>query len=146
MPYVVDLWSTTTQYPVLLTVNYCGLHLYALGKTVQLLCTFDYMSSLISWVDVNDMLTVNVIHKEPGGGGKKSLKLHFLTRESALIKELLTRYSKAVLKELQSLDASRQKERVVQKRMSMVAGGGAPPGGQLGADLANVLEKELEKK
>ena len=54
----------------------------------------------------------------PGAGGKKSLKLHFLTRESAAVKELLTRYSKSLLKELQSLDNSRQKERIVQKRMS----------------------------
>jgi len=56
------------------------------------------------------MLTVHVVHKPT----KRSAKLHFLTRESMQIKQMLTRYSEAVLQELQRLDKEKALRRKVE--------------------------------
>ena len=68
-------------------VNYLGLQLYNLGETQTLLASFRYLDSLVSWLALNDMLTLHVVHKPT----KRSAKLHFLTREASQIKTMLTR-------------------------------------------------------
>merc|ERR1719224_255136 len=57
----------------------------------------------------NDMLTLHVVHKPT----KRSAKLHFLTREAQQVKTMLTRYSEAVLQELQKID----KEKALRKKV-----------------------------
>ena len=74
-------------------VNYLGLQLYNLGESQALLASFQYLDSLVSWLALNDMLTLHVVHKPT----KRSAKLHFLTREASQIKSMLTRYADAVL-------------------------------------------------
>ena len=93
----------------MLQVNYLGLQLYNLGESQTLLASFQYLDSLVSWLALNDMLTLHVVHKPT----KRSAKLHFLTRESAQIKSMLTRYADAVLSELQKLD----KEKALRKKV-----------------------------
>merc|ERR1719311_1070585 len=87
-----------------------GMHIYTPGEAQTLMCSFHFLDSLVSWLALNDMLTVHVVHKPT----KRSAKLHFLTRESRQIKELLTRYSDAVLQELQRVD----KERALREKAS----------------------------
>jgi hypothetical protein len=79
------------------------------------MCSFRYVDSLVSWLSLNDMLTVHVVH-EPT---KRSAKLHFLTREALQIKSMLTKYSEAVLVELIKLD----KERAVREKLKAQAEG-----------------------
>merc|ERR1712070_933361 len=90
MQFMAHLWSQERTHAVVLQVNYLGLHIYTPGEA----------QSLMSWLALNDMLTVHVVHKPT----KRSAKLHFLTREAMQIKTMLTRYSEAVLQELQKID------------------------------------------
>jgi hypothetical protein len=101
MQFLAHLWSQERTHGVVLLINYVGLHIYTLGESQSLMCSF--LDSLVSWLALNDMLTVHVVHKPT----KRSAKLHFLTRESLQIKTMLTRYSEAVLQELQKLDKER---------------------------------------
>ena len=68
------------------------------------MCSFWFSDSLISWLALNDMLTVHVVHKAT----KRSAKLHFLTREAMQVKTMLTRYSEAVLQELKKIDKEKE--------------------------------------
>ena len=79
---------------------------------------FALTDSLVSWLALNDMLTVHVVHKPT----KRSAKLHFLTREANQIRALLTRYSEAFcnMQELQKLDRERA---LRQKVLEQKAGG-----------------------
>jgi len=101
---MAHMWSQDKPpKPVVLQINYAGLHLYAPSEDDQkLLCSFTYADSLVSWDALNDMLTVHVVHRP----SKKSARLHFLTRESIQIKGLLSRYAASVVQEL----AKREKE------------------------------------
>jgi len=103
MQFMAHLWSQERTHGVVLQVNYLGLHIYTPGEAQSLMCSFQFLDSLVSWLALNDMLTVHVVHKPT----KRSAKLHFLTRESLQIKTMLTRYSEAVLQELQKLDKER---------------------------------------
>jgi len=103
MQFMAHLWSQERTHGVVLQVNYLGLHIYTPGESQSLMCSFAFLDSLVSWLALNDMLTVHVVHKPT----KRSAKLHFLTRESMQIKTMLTRYSEAVLQELQKLDKER---------------------------------------
>jgi len=103
MQFMAHLWSQERTHGVVLQVNYLGLHIYTPGEAQSLMCSFQFLDSLVSWLALNDMLTVHVVHKPT----KRSAKLHFLTRESMQIKTMLTRYSEAVLQELQKLDKER---------------------------------------
>ena len=67
---------------------------------------------LVSWLALNDMLTVHVVHKPT----KRSAKLHFLTREAMQIKTMLTRYSEAVLQEQQRLDKEKALRRKIEDK------------------------------
>ena len=82
MQFVAELWSEEKTFAVLIHVNYLGLHIYTPSETPLLMCSFRYVDSLVSWLSLNDMLTVHVVH-EPT---KRSAKLHFLTREALQIK------------------------------------------------------------
>ena len=73
------------------------------------MASFHFHDSLVSWLALNDMLTLHVVHKAT----KRSAKLHFLTREALQIRIMLTRYAEAVLAELQKLD----KERALRKNL-----------------------------
>ena len=44
-------------------VNYLGLQLYNMGDSQTLLASFRYLDSLVSWLALNDMLTLHVVHK-----------------------------------------------------------------------------------
>lgn len=103
MQFMAHLWSQERTHGVVLQVNYLGLHIYTPGEAQSLMCSFAFLDSLVSWLALNDMLTVHVVHKPT----KRSAKLHFLTRESMQIKTMLTRYSESVLQELQKLDKER---------------------------------------
>ena len=116
MQFLAHLWSQDRTYAVVLQVNYVGLHVYTPGETQQLMSAFALTDSLVSWLALNDMLTVHVVHKPT----KRSAKLHFLTREANQIRALLTRYSEAVLQELQKLDRERA---LRQKVLEQKAGG-----------------------
>ena len=116
MQFMAHLWSQERTHPVVLQVNYLGLHIYTPGEAQTLLASFAFYDSLVSWLALNDMLTVHVVHKPT----KRSAKLHFLTREAHQIRALLTRYSEAVLQELQKLDRERA---LRQKVLEQKAGG-----------------------
>ena len=101
MQFIASLWSQERTHPVVLQVNYLGLHVYTPGEAASsgggpaasgggttLMASFHYLDSLVSWLALNDMLTVHVVHKPT----KRSAKLHFLTREAMQVKSLLTRY------------------------------------------------------
>jgi len=103
MQFMAHLWSQERTHGVVLQVNYLGLHIYTPGEAQSLMCSFAFLDSLVSWLALNDMLTVHVVHKPT----KRSAKLHFLSREAMQIKTMLTRYSEAVLQELQKLDKER---------------------------------------
>jgi len=156
MEYMTELWTSERSYGVLLTVNYDGLHVYQYGKELQLMASYTFTSGLISWVCLNDMLTVHVVHTTPiadddktkgekseggenGEGSKKkgrasfaepsgpreakkSMKLHFLTREAKQIVPLLSRYADEVLKEQRKIDAERA-NRVRAQRLSVAVRG-----------------------
>jgi len=100
MQFMAHLWSQERTHGVVLQVNYVGVHIYTPGAAQTLMCSFAFLDSLVSWVAVNDMLSVHVVHKPT----KRSAKLHFLTREALQIKVMLTKYSEAVLSELQKRD------------------------------------------
>jgi len=100
MQFMAHLWSQEKTHGVVLQVNYLGLHIYTPGEAQTLMCSFQFLDSLISWLALNDMLTVHVVHKPT----KRSAKLHFLTREAMQIKTMMSRYSEAVLGELQKID------------------------------------------
>ena len=104
MQFMADLWSEVRTFGVLLQVNYLGLHSYTPSETPLLMCSFRYVDSLVSWLSLNDMLTVHVVHKAT----KRSAKLHFLTREAMQVKTMLTRYSEAVLQELKKIDKEKE--------------------------------------
>ena len=109
MQFMAAIWTQDRTHNVCLQVNYLGLQLYNLGESQTLLASFHYLDSLVSWLALNDMLTLHVVHKPT----KRSAKLHFLTREAMQIKTMLTRYSEAVLQELQKQD----KERALRKKL-----------------------------
>merc|ERR1712167_549317 len=109
MQFMAQLWSQERTHGVMLQVNYLGLHIYTPGEISHtLMVSFEFLDSLVSWLALNDMLTLHVVHKPT----KRSAKLHFLTREAAQIKTMLTRYSEAVLIELQKID----KEKAIRKK------------------------------
>ena len=110
MQFMAHLWSQEKTHGVVLQVNYLGLHIYTPGEAQTLMCSFQFLDSLVSWLALNDMLTVHVVHKPT----KRSAKLHFLTREAMQIKTMLTRYSEAVLQELQRLDKEKALRRKVE--------------------------------
>jgi len=110
MQFMAHLWSQERTHGVVLQVNYLGMHIYTPGEAQTLMCSFLFLDSLVSWLALNDMLTVHVVHKPT----KRSAKLHFLTREAMQIKTMLTRYSEAVLQELQKLDKERALRRKVE--------------------------------
>ena len=107
--FMAAIWTQDRTHNIVLQVNYLGLQLYNLGESQTLLASFQYLDSLVSWLALNDMLTLHVVHKPT----KRSAKLHFLTREAAQIKGMLTRYADAVLQELQKID----KERALRKKV-----------------------------
>ena len=109
MQFMAAIWTQDRTHNVCLQVNYLGLQLYNLGDSQTQLASFAYLDSLVSWLALNDMLTLHVVHKPT----KRSAKLHFLTREAAQIKTMLTRYAGAVLSELQKLD----KEKALRKKV-----------------------------
>jgi len=109
MQFMASIWTQDRTHNVVLQVNYLGLQLYNLGEAQTLLASFQYLDSLVSWLALNDMLTLHVVHKPT----KRSAKLHFLTREANQIKTMLTRYAEAVLAELQKID----KERALRKKV-----------------------------
>jgi len=109
MQFMAAIWTQDRTHNVVLQVNYLRLQLYNLGEKQTLLANFRYLDSLVSWLALNDMLTLHVVHKPT----KRSAKLHFLTREAAQIKTMLTRYAEAVLTELQKGD----KEKALRKKL-----------------------------
>jgi len=110
MQFMAQLWSQERTHSIVLQVNYQGLHIYTPGETgLTLMVSFEFLDSLVSWLALNDMLTLHVVHKPT----KRSAKLHFLTREALQIKTMLTRYAEAVLHELQAID----KEQALRKRL-----------------------------
>merc|ERR1719171_2513450 len=109
MQFMAAIWTQDRTHNVVLQVNYLGLQLYNLGESQTLLASFQYLDSLVSWLALNDMLTLHVVHKPT----KRSAKLHFLTREASQIKSMLTRYADAVLNELQKID----KEQNLRRRL-----------------------------
>ena len=118
MQFISQLWSQDRTHPVVLQVNYLGLHIYTPGQSQALMCSFQFLESLVSWLALNDMLTIHVVHKP----SKRSAKLHFLTREAGQIKTMLTRYSEAVLQEVQRLDKERALRRKVEdQKASLLA-------------------------
>lgn len=74
----VAVWTQERTHNIVLQVNYLGLQLYNLGEAQTLLASFHYLDSLVSWLALNDMLTLHVVHKPT----RRSAKLHFLTREA----------------------------------------------------------------
>jgi len=109
MTFMAAIWTQDRTHNVLIHVNYIGLQLFNLGESQSLLASFHYLDSLVSWLALNDMLTLHVVHTPT----KRSAKLHFLTREACQIKVMLTRYADAVLSELQRVD----KERALRKKV-----------------------------
>ena len=110
MQFLAHLWSQERTHAVVLQVNYLGLHIYTPGESQALLASFAFYDSLVSWLALNDMLTVHVVHQKM----KRSAKIHLLTRETMQIKMLLTRYADAVLVELQKLDKERALRRKIE--------------------------------
>jgi len=100
MQFMAHIWNHERTHPVILQLNYLGFHIYTTGEKPNLLCSFYFVDSLVSWLALYDMLTLHVVHTKT----KRSAKLHFLTREAAQIKTMLSRYSEAVLAELQKID------------------------------------------
>ena len=49
---------------------------------------------------MNDMLIINIIYAAKGETAKRREKLRFLTRESAQMRNLLSKYSEAVLADI----------------------------------------------
>ena len=99
MQFLAAIWTQDRTHNVVLQVNYLGLHIYTPGEAQTLMCSFQFLDSLVSWLALNDMLTVHVVHKPT----KRSAKLHFLTREAMQIKTMLTRYSEAVSRRTEAL-------------------------------------------
>ena len=110
MQFMAHLWSQERTHAVVLQVNYLGLHIYTPGEAQTLLASFAFYDSLVSWLALNDMLTVHVVHQKM----KRSAKIHLLTRETMQIKTLLTKYADAVLIELQKIDKERALRRKVE--------------------------------
>jgi len=110
MQFMAHLWSQEKTHAVVLQVNYVGLHIYTPGEAQTLMSSFAFLDSLVSWLALNDMLTVHVVHKPT----KRSAKLHFLTREAMQIKALLTKYADDVLKEL----TKRDKEKTLRAKLN----------------------------
>jgi hypothetical protein len=98
-------------------VTYQGIHLYTVGDPPKLLATFEYLDTLVSWLALNDMLTLAVVHKRT----MRSAKLHILSREAAHIKMLLSRYADAVLAELQKQDKEKALRRKVEQANKLAA-------------------------
>ena len=94
--FVAEMWSVDKILKVLVVINYTGLHIYRLGPSPVLLSTFDF-NTLVSWQSMNDMLIINIIYAGPGEVNKRREKLRFLTRESAQMRNLLSKYAEAVL-------------------------------------------------
>jgi len=117
MQFMAHLWSQERTHAVVLQVNYLGLHIYTPGEAQTLLASFAFYDSLVSWLALNDMLTVHVVHQKM----KRSAKIHLLTRETMQIKQLLTRYADAVLIELQKIDKERALRRKVEDRKHLDA-------------------------
>ena len=110
MQFMAHLWSQDRTHAVVLQVNYLGLHIYTPGESQTLLASFAFYDSLVSWLALNDMLTVHVVHQKM----KRSAKIHLLTRETMQVKTLLTKYADAVLIELQKIDKERALRRKVE--------------------------------
>jgi len=117
MQFMAHLWSQERTHAVVLQVNYLGLHIYTPGESQTLLASFAFYDSLVSWLALNDMLTVHVVHQKM----KRSAKIHLLTRETMQVKSLLTRYADAVLIELQKIDKERALRRKVEDKNRLEA-------------------------
>ena len=63
MQFMAHLWSQDRTHGVVLQVHDLGLHIYAPGEAQTLMCSFQFLDSLVSWLALNDMLTVHVVHK-----------------------------------------------------------------------------------
>jgi len=112
MQFLASIWTQEHSHPVVLQLNYVGLHIYtarASSGRLNLLASFYFTDSLVSWLALYDMLTLHVVRSKT----KQSAKLHFLTREAMQIKTLLSRYSEAVLDELKKID----KEKALRKKL-----------------------------
>ena len=57
-------------------------------------------NTLVSWQSMNDMLIINIIYAAKGEVAKRREKLRFLTRESVQMRNLLSKYSEAVLADI----------------------------------------------
>lgn len=116
MQFMASIWTQEHSHPVVLQLNYIGLHIYTTSAgNLNLLASFYFTDSLVSWLALYDMLTLHVVRSET----KQSAKLHFLTREAQQIKTNLSRYSEAVLQELQKND----KEKANRKKLTDRSGG-----------------------
>merc|ERR1712194_990960 len=91
---------------VLVVINARGFHVYRLGGTPVLLCSFNF-ETLVSWQSMNDMLVINIIYTAKAEAAKRREKLRFLTRESVHMKTLLTKYGELALAQI----VKRMKER-----------------------------------
>ena len=111
--YICEMWSVDKILKVLVVINYGGLHIYRLGASPLLLSTFDF-NTLVSWQSMNDMLIINIIYQAKNEASKRREKLRFLTRESLQMRNLLSKYSEAVLadivKKIKDRDAQRRAE------------------------------------
>ena len=61
MQFMAHLWSQERTHGVVLQVNYLGLHIYTPGEAQALMCSFQFTDSLVSWLALNDMLTVRTL-------------------------------------------------------------------------------------
>ena len=100
------MWSVDKILKVLVVINARGFHVYRLGGTPVLLCSFNF-ETLVSWQSMNDMLVINIIYTAKAEAAKRREKLRFLTRESVHMKTLLTKYGELALAQI----VKRMKER-----------------------------------
>jgi len=117
--YIAEMWSVDKILKVLVVINYGGLHIYRLGESPLLLSTFDY-NTLVSWQSMNDMLIINIIYAAKGEVAKRREKLRFLTRESLQMKQLLSKYAKAVLADI--VKRMKERERIANAKKDEVEG------------------------
>merc|ERR1719198_1614027 len=110
--YQAEMWSVDKILKVLVVINAGGFHVYRLGGTPLLLSTFNF-DTLVSWQSMNDMLIINIIYTpNKMDQNKRREKLRFLTRESAHMRTLLSKYAEVVLANL----VKRMKEREAMNR------------------------------
>jgi len=105
--YQAEMWSVDKILKVLVVINAGGFHVYRLGGTPMLLSSFNF-ETLVSWQSMNDMLIINIIYTSKVDMTKRREKLRFLTRESAHMKTLLTKYGEVVLRQIVKLMKERE--------------------------------------